>query len=199
MILEPPTAGHPFLGLSKVQRQALGRALKTLPQRQFRGSWKMKDHLDTVTELLHKRRSPLGSLEIPHAVVRFLLEVIDCANRIAPKPTPRSLAPVISHIATNLDAPLTIAELADKAGLSESRFKSRFKEEYGVPPAEYVLRVRIEEAKRRLRSGHGSITRIAFDLGFSSSQYFATVFKRLTGQSPAGWRARERKPPTRPI
>jgi AraC-like DNA-binding protein len=83
-----------------------------------------------------------------------------------------------------LDEPLPLPALAAKAGLSLPRFKASFKEQFGVPPGEYVLRARVAEAVRRLRTTPQPVTRIAFDLGFSSSQYFATVVKRYAGRTP---------------
>jgi AraC-like DNA-binding protein len=50
--------------------------------------------------------------------------------------------------------------------------------------AEFALRLRIEEARRRLAAGGATVTGVALDLGFSSSQYFASSFKRLTRMTP---------------
>ena len=74
--------------------------------------------------------------------------------------------------------------MAEVAGLSVSHFKARFRRETGLPPREFILREKIRLAREALGKGHGTVTDIAFELGFSSSQYFATVFKRYTGQSP---------------
>jgi AraC-like DNA-binding protein len=49
--------------------------------------------------------------------------------------------------------------------------------------------MRVEEARRRLASPGASITTISYELGFSSSQYFATVVKRYTGRTPGQLRA----------
>jgi AraC-like DNA-binding protein len=72
------------------------------------------------------------------------------------------------------------------ARLSESRFKSRFKAEIGVPPAEYWLRQKIERATEMLKTRR--VTEVAHELGFSSSQYFATAFKRYTLMNPSRYR-----------
>jgi len=99
----------------------------------------------------------------------------------------------LHHIDTRLEERITLVELATLLDVSVSRFKFRFKKEMGVPPAEYIQRRRIEEARRRLKETKFSITQIAFDLGFSSSQYFATVFKRYTGSAPHNIRQREKQ------
>ena len=184
MILHIPEKGEGFLGLPDPERSALLRALQSLPHRHFQGSWKMKEHLDTFTRLHNEGGGPLRSCTMANLAVAFLLEVVACARNKTPRQPARSLEPVLEHIAAHLGDPLSIPELALRAGLSEPRFKVRFKEDTGVPPGEYVQRARIEEARRRLAAGDASITRIAFDLGFSSSQYFSTVFKRFTGRSP---------------
>ena len=44
--------------------------------------------------------------------------------------------------------PADVPALAAQAGLSEARFKVRFKEEVGIPPGEYVLRARVDEARK---------------------------------------------------
>ena len=74
------------------------------------------------------------------------------------------------------------------ARLSESRFKTRFKREMGVPPEEFWLRQKIERATVLLKTRN--VTEVAHELGFSSSQYFATVFKRYTRVSPSRFHAR---------
>ncbi len=77
--------------------------------------------------------------------------------------------------------------LAQVARLSESRCKTRFKREIGVPPAEFWLRKKIERAIVLLKNHN--VTEVAYELGFSSSQYFATVFKRYTLVNPSQFHA----------
>lgn len=185
LIIDLPGPRGAFLGMPRRDRVALGHAITAIRRRQFRGSWRMLDHLDTFTRLHNGPPNPLTPLRLTHCLAGFLLEVIECASHRSDRAVSRSLTPVLTHIADHLDRPLPIAELAGKVGLSEARFKVRFKDEIGLPPGEYVLRARIEEAERRLATGRESITRVAFDLGFSSSQYFATAFKRITGRRPS--------------
>jgi len=85
------------------------------------------------------------------------------------------------HLYDDID----IKAVADHVGLSESRFKTRFKNEYGITPYAYITNKRIDAAKKLLRESQKSITQIAYMLNFSSSNHFSTVFKTRTGLTPS--------------
>lgn len=94
--------------------------------------------------------------------------------------------PDIFQDPTLLDQP---ALLARQAGISLSRLRARCKDETGISLGDYLLHLRIDESMKRIaQQAHLSITDIALDLGFSSSQYFATVFKRYTALTPSQFR-----------
>ncbi|MDD5697784.1 MAG: AraC family transcriptional regulator [Victivallaceae bacterium] len=88
------------------------------------------------------------------------------------------------HLAANP----TVDDIAAACGLSESQFAHRFSRQAGITPADCLQRLRIEAACRALRETDTSITELAFQLGFASSQYFSSVFKRYTGMTPRRWR-----------
>jgi len=169
---------------------ALARALRTLPRRHFAGDWRLREHCDAIMRLQLGPRDPLRAAATWHHVTGFLLRVVALARAPDGTRRPASLQPVLDHIERHLDQPLPLPELAARAGLSLPRFKARFKEAHGVPPGEYVLRARVARARQLLRDTDLPITRIAFALGFSSSQYFATVLKRYTRQTPRALRQR---------
>ena len=75
-------------------------------------------------------------------------------------------------------------QLANEVGISEAGFRKRFRAEIGCSPLDYINRRRIDEAQRLMTLGKTNIKEISYDLGFSSRQYFSTVFKRVTGVSP---------------
>lgn len=196
------TAGHPeekgvlywmmlrrtrgrWLGLSAPDADVLWRSLAGLPARHFRGSARMKSQLDSVTDLFHRSPFPLQSTFLTTEVMGYLVEVIRCSEVGGRARQGTRMEMIYRYIQDHLDEKLSVPGLAERAGLSTARFKARFKEETGVPPGEYVLRAKIAEAQRRLKTGVGSVTDVACDLEFSSSQYFATVFKRYTGKTPS--------------
>lgn len=74
--------------------------------------------------------------------------------------------------------------LADRLKMSEGHLRKMFKEEMGITLAEYILQFRINKAKELLRKRSVKVSEIYKLIGFSSSQYLSTVFKKKTGMSP---------------
>ena len=73
--------------------------------------------------------------------------------------------------------------LAQIANMSVSHFKQKFKSQMGLPPREFINAERIRAAESMLLEGF-SVVDTAMELGFSSSNYFAVVFRRHLGRSP---------------
>ena len=95
---------------------------------------------------------------------------------------------VCAWIEGHLDEPLTTNTLARLTGLSRTRFTQRFREATGSAPAAYIHERRMERACDMLKDGEHSILEEALGTGFSSSQAFATTFKRSFGVTPTQWR-----------
>ena len=127
-------------------------------------------------------------------MVQLLLDVIDGSVRHAEKHEPLMMRDVIKYIQAHLGEEFRLEELARQAGYSLSRFKVRFKEETGMSPRHYIVLKKIEAAQQRLLAGSEPISEIAGDLGFPTSQYFATVFSRFTGMTPTRYREEAARP-----
>lgn len=137
---------------------------------------------------------PLQKTVIRMLLIRYLLLVIGCIQN-SPSPLPHNLAPILEYIELHITENISIQELSRLTNLSESRFKSCFRTGIGIPPAEYILRQKIQYSKELLTTTSKNITEIAFTLSFSSSQYFSTVFKRFTTLTPAEYRLKHQKLP----
>lgn len=100
------------------------------------------------------------------------------------------IARALAWIEAHLSEPLDATDLAAGSALSPGRFYEVFREATGTTPKDYILSRKIELAAARLALEPGaSVTEVAYALGFSSSQYFATVFRRYRGMSPSQARA----------
>lgn len=90
---------------------------------------------------------------------------------------------VIDAISTRISEQLTIKELAEYAGISESWLKRKFCMQMGISIREYINRQKVEKGKHLLVQKNYSVTEVANALGLSSS-YFATMFRRYIGCTP---------------
>jgi AraC family transcriptional regulator len=100
---------------------------------------------------------------------------------------------VENYVKENFQQPIGLADLANAAGLSRMHFAAQFRAATGYRPREYLTHHRIENAKSLLLETESSIAEIALDAGYSSQAYFSTVFKRLTGETPARWRSAHKR------
>lgn len=101
----------------------------------------------------------------------------------------RAMQQVINHIDENLDKPLPVEALARVSGLSRSHFSRVFAALEGVPPAEFVLRKRLQRATKLLtKAGDLSVKEVSSMSGFEDPNYFAKVFRRHFGASPTEFR-----------
>ncbi len=112
------------------------------------------------------------------ASVHTLTEDIDAAKQY-----------ILTHIKDIID----MDELLGVSGLSVSQFKQKFKEQIGLTPREFINSTKIEKAKIKVATTKASITDIAFEYSFSSSNYFCVIFKQLTGHSPKEYRRKFQK------
>jgi AraC-like DNA-binding protein len=180
----------PFLGLAHADASRLKLELLHMPRRHFRAHRDCAGVLGELIDLTAAAKphyQPYRQLRLQALLLQYLTLTIAASREGLPGTASPLMGRVLAYIAAHLSEPVQVGRLAQVARLSESRLKSRFKREVGVPPAEYWLRQKIEKAAVLLKSK--SVTFVAHELGFSSSQYFAMVFKRYTMQNPSSCRS----------
>jgi transcriptional regulator GlxA family with amidase domain len=102
-------------------------------------------------------------------------------------PTGR-FAPLLTWARENLDAPLTVEDLAERAGMSSRHFTRAFVAETGTTPFKAVERLRIEVARQRVQSSSEAIERVAQSTGFRDPERMRRAFIRAFGQPPQSLR-----------
>lgn len=181
--------GDDFLGLNPENGRRLCSALLALKSRHVSMTPTafslLKCAFDCFSTMTDEGRSE-GAIYLSGFLCALIhLPAVNAAPADAPNDRIRR---VLDYIEENIAQPLPLKELADYAGYSLSRFKALFREVTGQTPAQYIAMHKVERAKLMLRSPDGSITDIAYDLGWSSSNYFCAVFKKYTNVSPLHYR-----------
>jgi transcriptional regulator GlxA family with amidase domain len=97
---------------------------------------------------------------------------------------------LVAHIVGDLSADWSVENMAASTGLSSRQFTRRFKSAFHAPPAIYVERLRLDEARLRLASGRDKLAGIAHAVGFSSDDAFRRAFERRFGVTPGAYRSR---------
>lgn len=186
-------------GLTKRQTQALHKDLVALRVNAFPAS---PDVHDAFVRILTEHRQGGGYANlVARANLHLLLASVIrdhnqySANKYAPQPR---ISPLIQTSLTtihqNLESPPSVETLAKQANMGETTFRKKFRVEVGSSPHDYITQRRVNAAKTLLLQQSKPIIDIAMELDFSSSQYFATVFKRKTGMSPKQFRANGKLP-----
>lgn len=80
---------------------------------------------------------------------------------------------------------LSISEIASRSFMSEVYFRKLFKEEYGISPQKYLIRLRIQNAVGLISTGYYSLKEVAYMSGYSDYKYFSSEFKKAMGISPS--------------
>jgi AraC-like DNA-binding protein len=187
-ILELPESPEGFLGMPDPIAEAYWQGLRHFPHRHCCAGPGLQPVAERVFRAAEAPESPLRVARMHLALLEYLHEILALSQRAPVRAVSGVMAHVLEYIDHRMDDGLTVEVLAREAGLSVPRFKARFRAETGFPPAEFVLRRRIERASQLLSTSGLSVLEVALQLGFSSSQYFASAFRRITGMTPTAFR-----------
>ena len=150
-----------------------------------------------MAELCSAIRSALdderGTAEASLRRAAELLQEMGEMATAAPQPVRGGLAPwqirkVTSHVETHLDRPIRNEELAALVRLNSSHFGRAFRNSFGEPPHEYVIRRRVEHAQGLMLSTDASLSEIALNCGLADQSHLTRLFRRFAGESPRAWR-----------
>ena len=169
--------------------------LSSIFQHASRHAHKATPLLQTLFPELIRRLSTEGTLDActARSILRTLLlelaRVIDSGSSGESFSAARlRVRKFLQHLQTALDTPWTLDEMAAACGFKRTYFSRLVRELTGYPPLQYLSRVRFEHACHLLADPARSITEIAFECGYATSQYFAEAFKRQARITPSQYR-----------
>ncbi|MDD2708932.1 MAG: helix-turn-helix domain-containing protein [Verrucomicrobiae bacterium] len=105
------------------------------------------------------------------------------------KPGDMAVKKALAHIHGCYRGKMPLNVLAQKAGLSPSRFSEVFRKYTGLAPVKYLNEYRLEKARTLMAYSEMPVKEVSAYLGFESIHYFSRSFKKRFGRSPSGWRA----------
>lgn len=97
---------------------------------------------------------------------------------------------VQTFIENNIDEKMTVDELAGMVAIGRRSFERRFKLVTNNSVMEYIQRVKMEAAKRSFENSRKQINEVMYDVGYSDTKAFRSVFKKVTGLTPIEYRNR---------
>ena len=105
----------------------------------------------------------------------------------------REILKVQEFIEENYQEKITVDELAARVSIGRRSFERRFKKATNNTVVEYMQRVKIEAAKRSFESSRKNINEVMFDVGYTDTKAFRTIFKKITGLTPVEYRNKYNK------
>ncbi len=186
--LEP--ASQDILHLPTAESDVLRQTLRSLPHHLFKGTDRLRQAFQRLFRLYDEMPAgTLRSLTMRGAVLDLLLALVEAAQTEPEVPEVERVARIISAMREHPQGDYPTDRLVREAALSPSQLTTRFKQLTGLPPYTFLLACRVRSAQELMRATDKSVTQIAQELGFSSSQHFAMQFKREFGLTPSAWRA----------
>lgn len=143
-----------------------------------------------IKEVMKKAFSLTTSIENRYMTAGYLYSFLNIMiehSRGTPRTLTRDIEKALSYIVDNYTQEISLEDLAGYCNLSVSQFKQKFKRQIGISPRCFINLQKVEYAKSLILEGQ-SKTDIAMTLGFSSSSYFAAVFKKYTSCTPSEYK-----------
>jgi AraC-like DNA-binding protein/ligand-binding sensor protein len=123
--------------------------------------------------------------------LQYLCETfIAIAEELVGGPRPRKVKAIQRYVEKNLSKKLTLGTVGDKFGLKEKPLNALILKHYGMSFTDYVIALRVAEAKRLLKTTDLTLGEISLKTGFPDQSYFTKVFKATAGMTPSEYRGR---------
>ena len=142
-----------------------------------------------VSVLDGEASSPARSSQLAYSIAMQLADEMLAWGEVRTRSKrPAAIERAVSLVHDGGGAPVDVGRMAAASGYSRYHFSRMFSATEGVPPARFRLRVRMEEAARRLQTEPDPINVVALRCGFADANYFTKLFRRFYGMTPRDFR-----------
>ena len=182
-----------FLGLTAREVRALRKKINALPCHVIADTTRVASAFHRLLKCCDTPSSDYRTFSLKSACMTLVFEIAELMNKDNHMAEQEDLSAIIERIRDNSAHKINLNDLAKEAALSPTHFINAFKQATGFPPLHFQLLCRLNEGKRLLSETSDTITVIAGDLGFSSSQHFSTHFRKMFGITPSAYRVASRE------
>jgi AraC family L-rhamnose operon regulatory protein RhaS len=186
-----------WLGLTGSDLRRLTRILRQNETPVWQANREVREIWLKIDRILTKENDSITYSRLQVYISELLIELLSLLEIQSPQledflsSSERSVELFLKRLSSDPDLAArchSVGQMARYCDLSEARFGQLCQQLVNQTPGRYLNQVRIHHAQDRLRNcPEISITDVALASGFSSSQYFATVFRQFVGQSPRKW------------
>lgn len=157
------------------------------------GGGAFDDALTLLTQIIMRMEKPAQAAEISVLLYRLLMTLMKASGALGSAEGARGGFPeILRYIDRNLDQKLTLEALAARFGYNPTYLARKFGQEFGTPPAKYVLHRRIVRCHRLLLATNLTLEEIAAETGFYDASHLIAKFKQSEGVTPLMYRKQNR-------
>ncbi len=172
-----------FLFLNEHTAKKIIKKLTTLPHHVVQAdAKKIQPLIRQAFEQAQKAADP----ELIASYLQLFLHLVLLSAENEKIPLTADIGRTLNYILEHITEEHSLEGLAALANLSCSQYKQKFKKQLGISPRRFINQQKIEYAKELLLDGM-PVTELAMLLGFTTSGYFSTVFKKYTLYTPSQW------------
>jgi AraC family transcriptional regulator len=129
-----------------------------------------------------------GGLALEGMLLELTAEAARRVGQGVAKIVPEWLKNARRHLESNCLRAVSLAEIARVSGMHRVHVSREFRKHFGTTIGEFLRNLRVQHARRLLKSTTQTLTDIALDCGFADQSHFSATFRRLTGLTPAVFR-----------
>jgi len=189
IFLRLPKRGERLLGLDVEASKWLVKALKALPRKAFSAPMEVGACYARLFKILdtEKPKTVARKPKLQAASVQLLIALAEAGATAVDGVRDVRFQTLVDRMRREPKKTFSMDEVVAELHCSPNTVRARFKKHTGLSPQSFMMKCRIHKAQDFLREGKMSVTEIACELGFSSSQNFAIRFRQETGKSPTEW------------